>query len=96
MNTVVSLANGPRALFCRCRKVATLPIGSCHAGAGTGAPAHLLGSLPRRHDFGAPGAALFKPRAQITRQRHFGRHFGDARGDALRKIERRGQEKTEK
>jgi hypothetical protein len=49
---VVSLARGGRASDWRYRKVPALPIGSCRTGAGTGVPAHLLGSPTRQHDFG--------------------------------------------
>jgi hypothetical protein len=62
-NALVSLARGPRASDWRCREVPALPIGSCRTGAGTGAPAHLLGSPMRRRDFGVLVRAGFWPRA---------------------------------
>jgi hypothetical protein len=43
---------GPGLFFPPCRTVSALPIGSCHAGAGAGAPAVYLGSNMRQHVFG--------------------------------------------
>jgi hypothetical protein len=64
-------------------EVSVLPIGSCRTGAGTGAPAHLLGSPTRRLDFGAAVQAVFWPRAQFPRRPCFGKRFGAVDGDAL-------------
>jgi hypothetical protein len=57
-NAAVLLARRPRASDWSRREVPMLPIGSCRAGVGTGAPTHLLGSLPRRHDFETAGASI--------------------------------------
>jgi hypothetical protein len=51
--------SGPEASVWRCHEVSALPIGSGRLGTGTGAPAYLLGSLPRRQAFGAAGVDAF-------------------------------------
>jgi hypothetical protein len=51
----VCLARWPGALFPPCRELPVLPIGSCHAWAGAGAPAVYLDSRARRYVFGATG-----------------------------------------
>jgi hypothetical protein len=58
-NSAVSLPRGSRVSDWCCRDVPVLLIGSCHAGTGTRAPAHLLGSPPRRRDFRATAAGHF-------------------------------------
>jgi hypothetical protein len=64
---LVSLARGARASDRCCREVPVLLVGSCSIGAGTGASAHLLGSPPHRHDFGAAGAGrLLAPNPNST------------------------------
>jgi hypothetical protein len=55
----VSLPSGPWASNWSCRELPALLIGSCRTWASTGAPAHLLGSHPRRQAFGAVGVAAF-------------------------------------
>jgi hypothetical protein len=55
----VSLARGASVSDWCCREVPALPIGSCRVGTGTGASTHLLGSPPRRRDFGTVGAGRF-------------------------------------
>jgi hypothetical protein len=79
----VSLPRGPCASDWRCRELPALPIGSCRTGAGTGAPAHLLGSPTHRRDFGGADAGRFWSRAQFPCRPRFGRRFGAAGGDAL-------------
>jgi hypothetical protein len=56
---VVSPPREPRASDWNCRGVSAFPIGSCRTGAGTGAPAHLLGSPTHRRNFGGAGAGCF-------------------------------------
>jgi hypothetical protein len=72
-----------RVVFPTWRAVPTLPIGSCCARAGSGAPTIYLGSNGRRHDFGLAGGAPILAPIPKTVPTEVGRRFGNAGGDAL-------------
>jgi hypothetical protein len=62
----VSMASGPWALDTSCHEVPALPIGSCHAGAGTGAQAYLLGPHPHWQPFRTADVTMFSAPSRNT------------------------------
>jgi hypothetical protein len=64
-------ARGPGALFPPCHELPALPIWSCRAGAGAGAPTVYFGSRARRHVLGPPVVHQFGFRAQNLRRPRF-------------------------